>query len=148
MIHPSDTPPDGDFASYVERLTGANTAAGAREDLLKPQGGKDASSPSQAPSRFSASSGTPSVNAAATPVAGIPILTHIKWVVGLWIGTQALAAFVPGAGFLFIPALLAYAAWAIFTVNRNSSGALVRRLRELARQAAEDAQKNQQSRKK
>ena len=150
MIHPSDTPPDGDFASYVERLTGANTAAGAREDLLKAHGANDvsSSSSSQAPSRFSASSGTPSVKAPPTPVAGMPILTHIKWVVGLWIGTQALAAFVPGAGFLFIPALLAYAAWVIFTVNRNSSGALVQRLRELARQAAEEAQKNQQSRKK
>jgi hypothetical protein len=148
MNHPSDTPPDGDFASYVERLTGANAAAGAREDLLKPQGPKDVSSPSQPPSRFSASSGTPTVNAASTPVAGMPVLTHIKWVVGLWIGTQALAAFVPGASFLFLPALFAYAAWAIFTVNRNSSGALVQRLRELARQAAEEAQKNQQSRKK
>lgn len=150
MIHPSDTPPDGDFASYVERLTGANTAAGAREDLLKAQGANDvsSSSSSQAPSRFSASSGTPSVKIPSTPVAGMPMLTHIKWVVGLWIGTQVLAAFVPGAGFLFIPALLAYAAWVIFTVNRNSSGALVQRLRELARQAAEEAQKNQQSRKK
>ena len=152
MIHPSDTPPDGDFASYVERLTGANATAGAREDLLKPQAGKDASSSplssSQPPSRFSASPGTPSIKPASTPVAGLSILTHIKWVVGLWIGTQALAAFVPGAGFLFIPALLAYAAWVIFTVNRNSSGALVQRLRELARQAAEEAQKNQQSRKK
>ena len=148
MIHPSDTPPDGDFASYVERLTGANATAGAREDLLKFQGAKDASSSSSSPYRFSASSGTPSVKPASTPLAGLSILTHIKWVVGLWIGTQALAAFVPGAGFLFIPALLAYAAWVIFTVNRNSSGALVQRLRELARQAAEEAQKNQQSRKK
>lgn len=148
MIHPSDTPPDGDFASYVERLTGANATAGAREDLLKPQGPKDVSASSQPPSRFSASSGTPSVKATAAPVAGMSILTHIKWVVGLWIGTQALAAFVPGAGFLFLPALLAYAVWVIFTVNRNSSGALVQRLRELARQVAEEAQKNQQSRKK
>lgn len=149
MIHPSDTPPDGDFASYVERLTGANAAAGAREDLLKHQAPKDASSssPSQPPSRFSAGSGTPSVKEAA-PLAGISILTHIKWVVGLWIATQALARLVPGAGFLFLPALLGYAAWVIFKVNRNSSGALVQRLRELAREAAEEAQKNQQSRKK
>ncbi|MEP6770908.1 MAG: hypothetical protein ABI893_03865 [Polaromonas sp.] len=150
MIHPSDTPPDGDFASYVERLTGANAAAGAREDLLIPSPRRDASHPSQSqpPSRFSASSGTPSVAAAAAPVTGISLLTHIKWVVGLWIATQALAGLVPGAGFLFLPALLAYAAWVIFKVNRNSSGALVRRLRELARQAAEEAKKNQHFRQK
>ena len=148
MIHPSDTPPDGDFAAYVERLTGANAIAGAREDLLTPQGPKNASASSQPPSRFSASSGTPSVKTGSAPLAGISLLTHIKWVIGLWIATQALAKLVPGAGFLFLPALLVYAAWVIFKVNRNSSGALVQRLRELARQAAEEAQKNQQSRKK
>jgi hypothetical protein len=148
MIHPSDTPPDGDFASYVERLTGANAAAGAREDLFKPQASKDVASSIQPPSRFAASSGTPSVKAVAAPLAGISLLTHIKWVVGLWIATQALARLVPGAGFLFLPALLAYAAWAIFKVNRNSSGALVQRLRELAREAAEEVQKNQQAKKK
>lgn len=147
MNHPSDTPPDGDFASYVERLTGANASAGAREDLLKPQGAKGAAAQSSPPSRFSASSGTPSVKPASAPVAGISLLTHVKWVVGLWIATQALSRLVPGAGFLFLPALLAYAAWVIFKVNRNSSGALVHRLRELARQAAEEAQKNQQSKK-
>ncbi len=81
-------------------------------------------------------------------MAGMSLLTHIKWVVGLWIVTQALARFVPGTGFLFFPALLAYAAWVIFKVNRSSSGALVRRLRELARQAAEEAKKNQQTRQK
>jgi hypothetical protein len=103
MIHPSDTPPDGDFASYVERLTGANAAAGAREDLFKPQASKDVASSIQPPSRFAASSGTPSVKAVAAPLAGISLLTHIKWVVGLWIATQALAKFVPGAGFPVSP---------------------------------------------
>ena len=76
------------------------------------------------------------------------ILTHIKWVVGLWIAAQALARLVPGAGFLFLPALLVYAAWVIFKINRNSSGALVQRLRELAREAAEEAKKSQQAKKK
>ncbi|WP_411881218.1 hypothetical protein [Polaromonas sp. YR568] len=142
MNHPSDTPPDGDFASYVERLTGANAAAGAREDLLKPQAG-----PSSNP-RFSASSGTPSVKAALAPLAGVSFLTHVKWVVALWIATQALSEVLPGAGFLFLPALVAYGAWVVFKANRNSSGALVQRLRELARQAAEEAQKNQQPKKK
>jgi hypothetical protein len=142
MNHPSDTPPDGDFARYVERLTGANAAAGAREDLLKPQADVSANP------RFSASSGTPSVKAALAPLAGASFLTHVKWVVALWIATQALSMVVPGAGFLFLPALLAYGAWVVFKANRDSSGALVQRLRELARQAAEEAQKNQLPKKK
>lgn len=142
MNHPSDTPPDGDFASYVERLTGANAAAGAREDLLKPQAGVSANP------RFSASSGTPSVKASLAPLAGLSFLTHVKWVVALWIATQALSEVLPGAGFLFLPALVAYVAWVVFKANRDSSGALVQRLRELARQAAEEAQKNQQPKKK
>jgi hypothetical protein len=142
MNHPSDTPPDGDFASYVERLTGANAAAGGREDLLKPQAGAS-SNP-----RFSASSGTPSVKAALAPLAGVSFLTHVKWVGALWIATQALSGVLPGAGFLFLPALLVYGAWVVFKANRCSSGALVRRLRELAPQAAEEAQKNQPIKKK
>jgi hypothetical protein len=148
MNHPSDTPPDGDFASYVERLTGANAAAGAREDLLKPRAGASADPSDASHSRFSASSGTPSVKAALAPLAKTSFLTHVKWVVALWIATQALSSVVPGAGFLFLPALLVYGAWVIFQLNRNSSGALVQRLRELARQAAEEAQKNQQPKQK
>lgn len=142
MNHPSDTPPDGDFASYVERLRGANAAAGVREDLLKPQVSGSANA------RFSASSGTPSVKAALAPLAGMSFLSHVKWVVVLWIATQAFSEVLPGAGFLFLPALLVYGAWVLFKANRNSSGALVQRLRELARQAAEEAQKNQQPKKK
>ena len=142
MNHPSDTPPDGDFASYVERLTGANAAAGAREDLLKPQ-----ASASSNP-RFSASSGTPSVKAALAPLAGVSFFTHVKWVVALWIATQALSVVLPGAGFLFLPALLVYGAWVVFKANLNAPGALAQRLIELSRQVAEEARKNQQPKKK
>jgi hypothetical protein len=148
MNHPSDTPPDGDFASYVERLTGANAAAGAREDLLKPRAGVSAGPSDPADSRFSASSGMPSVKAALAPLAGVSFITHVKWVVVLWIATQALSGVMPGAGFLFLPALLLYGAWVIFQLKRNSSGPLVRRLLEMARQAAEEAKKNQQPRQK
>lgn len=142
MNLPSNTPPDGDFASYVERLTSANASAGAREDLLKPQEKASLRAPSPA------SAAMPPAKPASAIATGAAFLTHVKWVVVLWIATQALSAVLPGAGFLFLPALLAYGAWAIFQANRQSSGALVQRLRELARQAAEEAQKNQPPKKK
>ena len=144
MNLPSNTPPDGDFASYVERLTHANASAGAREDLLKPQEKTSLRTPSAA----AASTAAPPSKPASAVATGAAFLTHVKWVVVLWIATQALSAVLPGAGFLFLPALLAYGAWAIFQANRQSSGALVQRLRELARQAAEEAQKNQPPKKK
>ena len=144
MNLPSNTPPDGDFASYVERLTHANASAGPREDLLKPP--EKASL--RAPSASAASAATPPVKPASAVATGAAFLTHVKWVVVLWIATQALSAVLPGAGFLFLPALLAYGAWAIFQANRQSSGALEQRLRELARQAAEEAQKHQPPKKK
>jgi hypothetical protein len=156
MNLPSATPPDGDFVSYVERLTKANThanahttahasahaLAGAWEDRLKPQQKASLRPPP------AAGTATPSAQPASVAVMGATFITHVKWVVVLWIATQALSAVVPGAGFLVVPALLVYGVWAVFQANRQSSGALVQRLRELARQAAEEAQKNQPSRKK
>ena len=138
MNLPSNTPPDGDFVAYVERLTHANAhaSAEAREDRLKP-GEKTAP---RAPSP--ASIATPPAKPAA-PVAAF--VSHVKWVVILWIATQVLSEVVPGAGFLFLPALLVYGAWAVFQANRRSSGALLQRLRELAQQAAEEAQKAQKN---
>ena len=128
MTQPSNTPPDGDFAAYIERLTGANAADGPHEDLLKSQAGAPA--------------GTPSIKTLPEAVASLSFLGHLKWLVVAWFAIQALARWVPGAGFLFIPGLLAYGGWVIFRINRHSSGALLSRARALALQAVEEAKKS------
>ena len=80
----SNTPPDGDFVRYGERLTSSRLDAPVRQRMLA------------------------------------PVLAH----------------FLPGAGFLFIPALIAYAAWVLFCINRDTSGALPKKMQQLGETAA------------
>ena len=132
MMQPSNTPPDGDFVRYVERLTAAQAVA---RDT--PAAGLSMAIP-----------GRPSVKAGLQPLVNIPFLRHAKWAVGLWVGTQILAWFVPGAGFLFIPLLAVYAAWVIYSLRSRPPGAFIQELGALARRAAEEARKVQSTRPK
>lgn len=143
MILPSDTPPDGDFAAYIERLMGANAQAGPRENLLQPQSDtadtNDIADTADVPtSTFTLSAGLPSVKTLPDVVESMAFLVHIKWLVVVWIAIRMLDRYVlPGVGFLFIVVLLAYAGWVIFSLNRNSSGALAKQAHELAHHAQE-----------
>ena len=125
MMPPSNTPPDGDFVRYLERLTAAQAVA---RDT--PAAGVPVAIP-----------GLTSAKAGLESVANIPFMRHVKWAVGLWVATQILARFVPGAGFLFIPLLAAYAAWVIYRLRSQPPGTFLQELAARARRAAEEARK-------
>ena len=133
MTPPSNTPPDGDFAAYVERLTRAPAVSAPREDMI----GNRAGSPLGTP--FAAASGASQVPH--RPWSASAVLTHLKWLALIWIASLLLGKLVPGAGFLLIPAVAVYAASAYLRHNRHKQnnqqlpGGMAQRLRELAAQA-------------
>ena len=151
MIRQSDTPPDGDFAAYIERLAARNAVAGKHEckGALEPLHA-DRSAPSSLPAAAPVLRpiGTPAVAAASQLIAGVPWLTHLKRLVVAWVATQLLAMVVPWAGFLFVPVFLAYAGWLIFNLDRESSGAMINRVRALLAHASDEAGKAQVSHQK
>lgn len=127
MMQPSNTPPDGDFVRYLERLTAMQAVPGAQPKGFMPKDAVPAV-------------GLMSMKAGLESMTQIPLLRHVKWAIGLWIATQILARFVPGAGFLVIPLLAAYAAGVIYTLNRKP-GVFFNELGARARRAVEEVRK-------
>ena len=134
MEVPSDTPADGDFVRYVEKLAAASEAAVFAKQAVT--GAQDRRSPVPAaarPARREAVQGTAPVRPA-----GPSLWTVGKWVLMAWVALQLLSVLLPRAGMFSVPLLLVFAAWAIYRFKKSSPALLTGRLRELAEQAAKE----------
>jgi hypothetical protein len=133
MNHPSNTPPNGDFARYIEQVAGNNPLV-VREDMRQPQ-------KAQQPATFVATT-APAVKNPLAPLMEIAWAKHVRWLIAAWVATQVLTRFVPHAGWLIVPILIGYACWLILEVNQKSGCSLFKRAREMAEKAIAESKKS------
>ncbi len=129
MNHLSNTPPDGDFVRYVERLTqqGAKLPSGSHPAQAEPV--EDMRQPTQRPVhqiKAASEAAELSRQEIAAAFRGIRFTRHLPWLFGAWLISQVAARAVPGAGWLMVPVLFFYATWIFTLVNENRGGQLKR----------------------
>lgn len=142
MQLPSDTPPDGDFARYIEQLTAKSSAhALGKPGVPAVSHGqyREGSSPLAAERARSAERGKQTARVESPrPAAGVSLWAVGKWVVIAWVALEVLSAVFPRAGMLVLPLLMVFAAWAFYRFKKYSPELLKARLRDLAEQAAKE----------
>lgn len=142
MQLPSDTPPDGDFARYIEQLSAkSNTQALGKPGMPAASHGQySEGSNSLAAKRASpAARGKQAANVEPPrSLTGISLWAVGKWVVIAWIALEVLSAVFPRAGMMVLPLLMVFAAWVFYRFKKYSPELFKARLRELAEQAAKE----------
>jgi len=142
MPLPSDTPPGGDFARYIEQLNAIAAAAALTREASPPSlNGRFRAAGVADEARAAPGKGAerPAMKAAASqPLSGASLWTIARWMVISWVGLQLASRWVPQLSWLVGPVGLVFLIWLVYRLQKAPRGALLQQLLQRTRQVAKE----------